>query len=287
MTIASPTSLVDDDLRTQFDAAHSVFHEMSNYPRSSGTVDISSAEWFTPAFLAPVSVAAMHHGDSLDTGFDFPEKPGIQAYLDQIGFPDGAVSPTKQYQNHLPLCRLNTNTDTDAVEIVGSKMSDLLANQFADAPSGTITAVQYPMHELIDNVDYHSRCDNGSLLIQNYPNKSYLDICVADDGVSIPGSYDDFDIEFESDVDALLKATNGVSTKPNTGHERGYGLRTTTELICDGLDGEVLLASRDGFIHRKGDGDFSTASEEIHWPGTVFVARLEMPDESFPWKRYV
>lgn len=275
----------NDNMIEQFRAAHEIRTRIANSSDSELKVDLSDAEWFVPAFLAPMSVVSQRVLHLSKQSILLPGHSGIQAYLDQIGFPLGAVSPTDQYDNHLPLCQLNTDSEEKAIEIVGNKMSDLISEHIGQEYDVSTTAVQYPMSELIDNVDQHSQCSSGALLIQHYPSKSELDICVADDGITIPGSYENSDIGFEDDEAALMKAVSGTSTKPNSGNQRGFGIPSTVEMVCEGLNGEVLLASRGAAIHRRGDEPFSRI-EGVQWPGTVFVARMEPPDRSFPWHRY-
>lgn len=123
--------------------------------------------------------------------------------------------------------------------------------------------------------------------MQHYPRKNSLDICVADDGISIPGTYDEFGIEYADDVDAVRKALRGISTKPDAGHERGYGLRTSTKMVCEGLRGSILLSSGTGTLYKNRSEDPTAELPDQQWPGTVFAARLNLPDDAFEWAKYV
>lgn len=218
---------------------------------------------------------------------ELPDHSGISTYLDQIDFPSGSVRPDDEYENHLPLCRLDKELTETPVELVARKLYDLLSDEFTGTDTWTVSSVQLPLSELIDNVDQHSRCHNGAVLVQQYPNKDLLDICVADDGVSIPGNFADYGERFSSDSRALQKAVvEGYSTK-NNGRERGHGLPTTTRVVCDGLDGEILLVSGDGALYRDGqEGDWKTA-DAFSWPGTVFVGRLYPPGEGFDVRSHI
>lgn len=210
----------------------------------------------------------------------------MRTYLTQIGFPSGSSDPAEDYRNHLPLCKLNTSSGADAVEKVDSKMGELLATALGDEFRSNLSGVRYPMGELVDNVDQHSHCDNGALLVQNYPNKPFLDLCVADDGVGIPGSYDRYGVEYDDDEDALRQATRGTSTKEDRGYERGFGLETTTRMVCDGQDGRVLIASGDAVLYGQ-HGSLRSVHTETKWPGTVLVARMREPNQSFNYIEYI
>lgn len=197
----------------------------------------------------------------------------------------GSTNPTNTHQNDLPLCRLNTRSGPASVERVGSKMTDLLTKALADSVE-SISAIRYPVNELVDNVDQHSRCANGALLVQNYPNKPFIDICVADDGIGILGSYEENDKAVDDDEEALRRALEGDSTK-STGGDRGYGIKTTTEMVCDGLGGEILFASGEAAVHKRGSEAYDSFGTPADWPGTVFMARPKRPDETFNYMNYV
>lgn len=253
-------------------------------------LDLRDAEWFTPAFLAPVSVIYNKYTSSgASIEIDWPRSRGIRSYLQQIDFPAGTGDPSSQYRNHLPLCSMNTDRDEDVVEVVGSKIRDLIQEQLSDAVSESgIMWINYPLVEIVDNVDYHSDCEYGALLVQNYPKKPFLDICIADDGVSIPGNFERYGIDFKSDAEAVRRAMEeGLSTRQDTGFERGFGLRTTVEMICDGLNGQSFLASRGTMIAREKDRGPYEIERPTEWNGTVFMARLNRPNPEFNYMDYL
>lgn len=249
-------------------------------------LDLTDAQWTIPMYLSPVAIAIQNLQES-GIEIDVRCSDKIKGYIEQIGFPDGYVRPSESYQNALPLCLLNTQTDEDAIEIVGSKIYDLLRTHLPNQPKGVLNGIQYTIAEIIDNVDQHSQCRHGTLLVQHYPQKDTLDVCVADDGISIPGTYDVFGVDYENSVDALQKALKGISTKPDAGHERGYGLRTSTKMVCEGLHGSILLSSDGATLYKNGTSEPTVELPDHQWPGTVFAARLNLPDDEFAWAKYV
>lgn len=74
----------------------------------------------------------------------------------------------------------------------------------------------------------------------------------------------------------------GVSTKSK---DRGYGLRTTADLVCNGLGGDVLLSSRSGLVWKNQSNRWTDNSK--NWDGTTFIARLYPPPDDFDIYRYV
>lgn len=281
------SGLTGDTITHQYKLACDVHQQLKDSSQSENvTLDLSNAKFTIPAFLSPVAVS-LRSLQSSGTNVNVKSSGDTGRYIQEIGFPEGQVRPTKSHDTALPLCLLNTDTDEDAVEIVGSKIYDLLSSHLPGQPTGVIEGIQVTISEIIDNVDQHSLCKQGTLLVQYYPHKDSLDICVADNGLSIPGSYDRYDIEFEDDYDALEKALSGVSTKKESGFERGFGLQTATKIVCDGLNGTILLSSGEASLLKKRSGDPSSVLRTYSWPGTVFAARLNLPDEKFTWSKYV
>lgn len=287
--IIEPSDLDNDRLKSQYRVALNTVEKMRGTPSKKDIIlDLTAAEWFTPTFLVPVSVVIsklMNKGKNVDVRY--PISHGVSSYLNMIDFPTGTTNPSEEFQNILPLFSIDTTSDENAIEAVDSKMRDLIRNQFMSEVD-KVNWLQYPFGEIIDNVDTHSKCNFGALLIQNYPQKQFLDFCIADDGISIPGSYEEFGTEFDSDEDAIRMALEeGVSTRPDTGGKRGYGLRTTAEMICSGLDGQVLLSSRETTVFRDGNHTKSNDQKDIPWKGTVFAARVYPPSEDFSYLDYM
>ncbi|MFC7098857.1 hypothetical protein [Halobaculum marinum] len=257
---------------------------------SSITIDLSNNNWFTPVFLTPLSVKLNQlRNRGTEVSVNLPRHTGIQIYMDQIGFPFGANNPRQQYKRHLPLCRLNTDDDDDAIDVIGQELRRIIKRHFGGLDAGQTQGINLPISEIIDNVDQHSECNCGAVLVQQYEDRGCLDICIVDDGVTIPGNFEKHGKEFDSDYDAIrLAATGEVSTRGNEGHRaRGYGIRSMTKLITDGLNGKVLISSRDAtHFHAAGQ----SPRQVLHgrsWAGTLFLGRMDLPGEDFRVNDYV
>lgn len=242
------------------------------------TIDFSQIEWIGTAQLTPIACLINHlRQGGKEVQIRLPEHQGTRSWFEQIDFPEGSVNPDEQ-TNHLPLCRIPRRSGRSPLDFVGDRIRELLKKQL-DLP---INPVFYTIAEIINNVEDHSNCDNGYLMVQNHPKKECVDICIVDDGITIPGNYERHGIDFRDDLDAIHKAMKeGISTKSKT---RGYGLRTTANLVCDGLNGEVVLSSRDGFYARRKD---SEGNRQYHWDGTAFIARIYPPDQGFDYTDYI
>jgi len=287
-----PRGLDGDDLINHLRIGLDTKEELRNEAKRNRSVvlDLSNANWFAPTFLTPVSVVYNQLVDEgCDISIDYPNDYQVKSYLNMIDFPEGTPDPPDHYKNTLPLCSMNTNRDADAVDIVSEKMGKLIKNQFLSSTDvDQVMWLKYPFSETIDNVDTHSKCDHGALLIQNYPSKNFFDFCIADDGISIPGNFEQHDIGFPSDDEANRMAMeDGYSTRQTDDGRRGFGLRTTVEMVCDGLKGEVLLSSRGSTLSRDKNNKIKRKIKKQSWDGTIFAARLHPPSDDFSYMEYL
>lgn len=116
----------------------------------------------------------------------------------------------------------------------------------------------YVYNELITNIYDHTPFEEGYTnqgytYAQEYPNKKELDVCIMDNGLSIPGKFEMCGIDFKDDCDAISQAINQISTAKDDvvslRYERGSGLYTTLRLVIEGNGGSALIVSRNGCLH--------------------------------------
>ncbi len=147
--------------------------------------------------------------------------------------------------------------------------------------------ISYLLDELICNIQQHSMARIGLLSVyyDDYENKS-IDICVADDGIGVFGSYVNsskyLDMLENGDADAICLAREGYSTKnlPET-ENRGYGISSNAKWIVDGLDGEFSIISGKALdIENRCGNHIFSLPENIEWPGTMISVRIpvDVPD---------
>lgn len=124
-------------------------------------------------------------------------------------------------------------------------------------------SIYHVCNELISNVYDHTPfekgyANQGYTYAQEYPKERKLDICVMDDGLSIPGKFEMHSVDFSDDCEAIYKAINHFSTEKEDSisprYSRGNGLWSTLRLVIDGNQGSALIVSRNGCLHiRKKD----------------------------------
>lgn len=136
------------------------------------------------------------------------------------------------------------------------------------------TAINYVISEIFTNITEHSNSKSGWMMIQNYPTKQFLDVCIADNGIGILGSYQKAGFtEIASSKEALNEAINGKSTKI---HEktRGYGIKTSRRMLVNGLGGKYFLFSGNAFyLYTKAEEQI-TVLKNASWKGTMFALRI-------------
>jgi hypothetical protein len=137
-----------------------------------------------------------------------------------------------------------------------------------------ITAVKYLISEAMDNIAEHSLAKTGWIMVQSYPQKGYIDICIADTGSGILGSYKKTgNAEITSHTKALQFAINGKSTKQVT-ETRGYGIDTSRRMLVEGLKGKYVLFSGNALYIYTNELEQITPLKTSGWKGTLLALQI-------------
>ena len=95
--------------------------------------------------------------------------------------------------------------------------------------------------------------------------QGYIHICLADDGITVYGSYiraKKYLDQIDSEAEALKMANDGYSTKDLPAAEnRGYGISTSKDMLVNGLGGAFFMLS-------------VNLPETIRWNGTVILMKI-------------
>jgi len=137
---------------------------------------------------------------------------------------------------------------------------------------GLADAITYSISEIFnDNIREHSQSKYGWFSAQYYPTKEYLDMCIVDNGITIKGSYIAQNIRVKDDSEAIKLALEGKSSKTE---ERGFGLRTTKNIITKSLlNGKFLIVSGSaGYYANKKKQQFFSLNP--YWHGTIVSIRI-------------
>ena len=144
-------------------------------------------------------------------------------------------------------------------------------------------AVTYLIDEAVNNIKDHARTLRGYIITQFYPKRQYMDICIADLGVSLLGSYKAVGrTDIITPEQALQAALNGDSTKDDPG--RGFGIRTSRRMLVQGLGGRYFMMSGNAFLYslpaRKETIQVIDENIGIQWNGTFVALRIPIQTNS-------
>ena len=140
--------------------------------------------------------------------------------------------------------------------------------------------ITYLLDELICNIQQHAHTDAGYAFVNYNPTFDTIEIAIADEGVTIYGSYiaaqKHMNLLGDSDAQALNLAQNGYSVKnlPDT-ENRGYGISSNMRMVVEGLKGEFAVFSGNALLIQLADiKKILTLPKEIDFKGTMVIVRF-------------
>jgi len=170
------------------------------------------------------------------------EKYNVKLHPDIKGYIDSIFQPPTKESNDYVLEKLEGEKRPDRMY----NLMDALSEEYGNA-------VQYFLGELLANIFDHSEFNNAFVMAQSYGGRNpFIEFCLYDDGISIPGSLKRYDKKFNlvEDCELINKAVNGQSTKIED-DGRGCGINSSAQLIIDGFEGEMFIVSKNGAIYMK------------------------------------
>ena len=250
----------------------------------------------TPIFILPLLVYVS--GSKKRIRYQF-----TNSYLDTIQSGSGGIRPeelefsklhhlldTHSFKTFIPIINFPTDQKyTRERNEILSTVENLLSNQIRLQPNIT-AGLKYLIEESVDNIIEHSDSKRGYIFGQSYPAKKYMDICIADNGITLLGSYCKMKENKITDHLSAMKAANfGVSTKNLPGAEnRGYGIRTSREMLVNGLSGNyVMLSGNALYLKSKTIERFMVLPDIATWQGTIVAMRIPYVNASFNYIDFV
>jgi len=233
--------------------------------------DLSSLRWVSPLLILPIGVYI--HGS--DSTYTRPLDNKVSSYLRTVYFPHGVSSVVtfKRELNYIPISLLKRENSIER-ERLASSFSRMVYKSLKAIP-GTENAVYYPITELVTNIFEHSKKDEGWIFAQFYPRKNFLDLCILDRGRGLAKAYLEEQSLIISDCRAIELAMMGLSVKADT--ERGYGIRTSKRVICEGLNGGFLIVSGSAALICKGKKEKLIRLPSFDWQGVIIAYRIPQP----------
>ncbi len=259
------------------------------------TIDFSDTKFISPVFALSLLV----YISKCEKRVSFQN---LTSYLDLIGMKAGGLKPDKMRQTellailenyasktYLPIIDFAVDRNSDAKEAVSSIVENMLIRQL-NIQSNVANGLKYMVDETLDNITEHSESDRGYIFAQAYPRKGYLDICIADRGVTLLGSYMSLlDNEIATDLEAIKAANRGLSSKNLPDAEnRGFGIKTSKQMLIEGLGGQYLMMSGSCIYIKSSKYDsFYTMPDGIRWNGTIVALRIPYNSPTFNYINYI
>ena len=200
-----------------------------------------------------------------------------------------AIMESYAKRTYVPVISFPAERNNDDKEEILTVVENLIIRQ-SNIMANVARGLKYIISETIDNITEHSDSDRGYICAQAYPTKGYLDICIADRGVTLLGSYRKLDDnEIESDIEAIKAANRGLSSKNLPDAEnRGYGIYTTKKMLISGLGGQYMIMSGGAVYMKSREIDrFFTLPGELRWNGTVVALRIPYQAPRFNYINFI
>lgn len=259
------------------------------------TMDFSNTKFVSPVFALSLIIYLSQSGRQI-TFTNIPD------YLQRIGFSNGGIKPDTMRQTeflaelekyasktYIPIIDFAAGRNSDAKEVVSSIAENMIIRQLS-IRSNVANGLKYMIDETLDNITEHSESDRGYLFAQAYPSKGFLDVCIADRGVSLLGSYKKLpDNEIASDLEAIKAANRGISSKNLPDAEnRGFGIKTSKQMLIQGLGGQYLMISGSSlYIKTRNLDSFYSMPHGLRWNGTIVALRIPYHSTSFNYVDYI
>ena len=246
--------------------------------------NFSKLKWACPSLILPLSA----YIKETDSSYNLAGSP-IKSYFNAINFPRGINSISRfeaeerKNRTYTPISILKKE-EKEKRERLETLFQEMIY-KILDASESAKNAIYYPISELVTNIFEHSKKNHGFIFGQLYPQKEYVDICVADSGRGLGKAYLEEKRLKLSDEDAIREVMVEHSTKPNTG--RGYGVRTSKRVICEGLNGSFMLISGTAALISSGAQEILTRLPDFYWPGVIVAYRIRKPKQPVDISRFI
>lgn len=296
--IQIPNVTRDERIGSAFNYLFRVIHQVEAIKGNNIIWNFKDCFFFHPFFLFPLAlyrnncekkIICQNIPQYLKVYFDF-------IYFDNLLYIDKDVDIEEILNNYkgktyIPICKFDLcSSNIDGIQ---TTIQNIIEAQIK-ADKRITTPLSYFFGELICNINQHSKSEFGYIYSQYIHQERCIDICIADSGITVLGSYLNtgkyLDIIGDDDAMALKMANEGYSTKDLPDAEnRGYGISSSKNMLVDGLHGAFFMLSGGGF-HRHSDNqsDFIKLPNTISWDGTIILMRIpiDIPTD-FRYENYI
>lgn len=133
------------------------------------------------------------------------------------------------------------NIVSEKIEEYLSEFTDEIANILPK--NADIQSINFLLYETLINIYKHSKFKNAFVKIDNHDT---LNIIIYDDGIGIPESFKEAQLEYNGDSESIFEAVNGKTTDKEKYNLHGRGLNSTARITTLGFGGEMIIMSGKG-----------------------------------------
>lgn len=288
----------DERIGSAFNHLFSVINQTENCTEDKVKWDFKKSSFSHPFFLAPLALYKKKCDKEI-VCINIPKH--INDYYKLIYFDemlllnnDTNIEEVLSFykdKTYIPICCFNIcSSNVDALQSI---IQDIIERQ-SKADIKIKTPLSYFLGELICNIEQHSKSPVGYIFSQYLHSEKCIDICIADSGITVYGSYVEKNMYLDEIGDdeaiALKKANEGYSTKGLPSAEnRGYGIISSKNMLVDGLKGSFFMLSGGAFHrHENNKSVFIKLPKDISWSGTIILMRIPVNvDKDFDYKKYI
>jgi len=295
MIVKEHINVKDDRLIDGLTPVVRIMSQIESSIEQEVTIDFSDTRFISPVFALSLIVYISRCGKQISFSY-------VPDYLELIGLSNGGIKPDEMRQTeflaalekyasktYIPIIDFAAGRNSDAKEVVSSIAENLIIRQLNIRPN-VANGFKYMIDETLDNITEHSESDRGYIFAQAYPTKGFLDVCIADRGINLLGSYMKLpDNEIATDLEAIKAANRGLSSKNLPDAEnRGFGIKTSKQMLIQGLGGQYLMISGSSlYIKSRNLDSFYVMPHGLRWNGTIVALRIPYHSATFNYIDYI
>lgn len=285
----------DDRLLDGLSPVVKIMTQIESSSDSEIVIDFSSTRFVSPVFALSLIIYLSKCRKKVSL-------KNVPGYLELIGLCNGGIKPDQMRhteflailehyasKTYIPIINFVASQNSDAKEAISSLVENMIIRQLNIRPN-VANGLKYMIDETLDNITEHSESERGYIFAQAYPKKGFLDVCIADRGVTLLGSYRKLlDNEITTDSEAIKAANRGLSSKNLPDAEnRGFGIKTSKQMLIKGLDGQYLMISGGSLYVKSPKMDsFFSMPNGLRWNGTIVALRIPYMSSTFNYIDYL
>ena len=173
----------------QFNELFQLINEIESCGSEEISLDFSATSFVTPFFLLPLFVHIRNHPKTIIIK-NLPEYLHTVHFDEEIypeRLPQGLASFLEDYRlkTYIPILSFPNEAKQIGFKNEILHAAENLIMQRLNIPVNVRGGIKYLISEAVDNISEHSESERGYIFMQYYSYLGYLDICIADRGITV------------------------------------------------------------------------------------------------------